>query len=139
MKTIANCKPSEFLKQTNLLRKAVEKWMKNTDIINIRKKVPVFTVIPQDATQEEKDKIIEHNKKLSEEQAFKNMNEILDAALEKYPDETLEVMALCCFIEPENVDDYPISDYLNAFSEVLQSKAVISFFTSLAKWGQSVI
>ena len=57
MKTIANCKPSEFLKQTNRLRKVVERWMKDTDIINIRKRIPTFTVVPQDATQVKKKKL----------------------------------------------------------------------------------
>ena len=139
MKTIANCKPSEFLKQTNRLRKVVERWMKDTDIINIRKRIPTFTVVPQDATQAEKEKIVQDNKNLSEKQAIENMNAILDAVLEQYPDETLEIMALCCFVEPEHVDDYPMTDYLNAFTEILQNNAVISFFTSLARLGQNAI
>ena len=139
MKTIANCKPSEFLKQTNRLRKSAEKWMRDTDIVNIRKRIPKFTTVPSDATQEQKEKIFHENKILSEKQALENMNAILDAALEQYPDETLEIMALCCFIEPERVDDYPITDYLNAFAEILQNQAVISFFTSLAKLGQNAI
>ena len=40
MKNLANCKPSEFLVQTNKIRKSVEKWLKITDIMNIRKVVP---------------------------------------------------------------------------------------------------
>lgn len=137
MKTIANCKPSEFLRQTNRLRKSAEKWMKDTDIINIRKRIPKFITVPPDATQEQKEEIFRGNKALEAEQAIKNMNAILDAALEQYPDETLEIMALCCFVEPEHVDDYPMTDYLNAFTEILQNNAVISFFTSLARLGQN--
>lgn len=137
MKNIANCKPSEFLKQTNRLRKAAARWMQNTDIINIRKRVPTFTTVPPDATQEQKEEIFRANKELESQQMIKNMNAILDAALEEYPDETLEIMALCCFVEPEHVDDYNISDYLGAFSEILQNSAVISFFTSLARLGQN--
>lgn len=138
MKTIATCKPSEFLKQTNRLRKAAAKWMQDTDIINIRKRIPIFDVVPPDATQEEKEKIFRKNKELSEKQAIENVNAILDAALENYPDETLEILALCCFVEPEHVDDYEVTDYLNAFTELLQNNAVISFFTSLARLGQTV-
>ena len=137
MKTIANCKPSEFLKQTNRLRKAVEKWMKHTDIINIRKRIPIFTPIPPNADEAEKEKILKYNESLKVTQAFENMNAILDAALDQYPDETLEILALCCFVEPENVDDYLITDYLNAFAEILHNQAVVSFFTSLAKLGQN--
>ena len=36
-----------------------------------------------------------------------------------------------CFIEPENVDDYPVSFYLEAFTELMNDKAVLGFFTSL--------
>ena len=139
MKTIANCKPSEFLRQTNRLRKSAEKWMKDTDIINIRKRIPIFTKVPPDATQEEREKINRENEALKTEQAIKNMNAILDAALEQYPDETLEILALCCFVEPEDVDNYNVADYLNAFTEILQNGAVISFFTSLARLGQNAI
>lgn len=139
MKTIANCKPSEFLRQTNRLRKSAEKWMKDTDIINIRKRIPIFTTVPPDATQEEREKINRENEALKTEQAIKNMNAILDAALEQYPDETLEILALCCFVEPEDVDNYNVADYLNAFTEILQNGAVISFFTSLARLGQNAI
>lgn len=139
MKNIANCKPSEFLKQTNRLRKAAARWMQNTDIINIRKRVPTFTTVPPDATREQKEEIFRANKELESQQMIKNMNAILDAALEEYPDETLEILALCCFVEPEHVDDYNISDYLGAFSEILQNSAVISFFTSLARLGQNAI
>lgn len=137
MKTIANCKPSEFLRQTNRLRKSAEKWMRDTDIINIRKRIPVYTTVPPDATQEQKEEIVRANKKLTEEQMIKNANAILDAVLEEHPDETLEILALCCFVEPEHVDDYSIADYLNAFTEILQNGAVISFFTSLVRLGQS--
>lgn len=139
MKTIANCKPSEFLQQTNRLRKVVAKWMQDTDIINIRKRIPVFTSVPPDATQEQKEEIVQKNKELAEQQGIKNLNAILDAALEQYPEETLEVLALCCFVEPEHVDDYMVSDYLNAFTEILQNGAVVSFFTSLARLGQNAI
>lgn len=139
MKTIADCKPSEFLRQTNRLRKSAEKWMKSTDIINIRKRIPAFVTVPPDATQEEKDRINRENETLKAEQAIKNMNAILDSALEEYPDETLEILALCCFVEPEHVDDYPITDYLQAFAEILQNSAVLSFFTSLARLGQNAI
>ena len=30
-KSIANCKPSEFLRQTNAIRHYVEKWMKDVE------------------------------------------------------------------------------------------------------------
>ena len=40
MKNLANCKPSEFLVQTNRIRKSVENWLTVTDILNIRRNQP---------------------------------------------------------------------------------------------------
>lgn len=124
MKNLANCKPSEFLKQTNRLRRSVQKWLTDTDIMNIRKRLP-----------DGLDKITdpEEHKRLMNEQAKSNMAAILDAAMEDHPDETLELLALMCFVEPENVDDYTITDYMTALNELLNSQAVIGFFTSLTQ------
>ena len=121
MKNLANCKPSEFLVQTNKIRKSVEKWLKLTDIANIRKAVP----------PEKEGQTREERKKELEKQAQKNLSKMLDSVLEKHPVETLEVIALMCFIEPDNVDDYPVSFYLEAFTELMNDKAVLGFFTSL--------
>jgi hypothetical protein len=132
LKTLANCKPSEFLRQTNRIKKSVEKWLTDTDIMNIRKRLPALEAVPIEASVEERAEIVGRNKKAREEQAKRNVSVMLDAILEEHPDETLEVLALCCFVEPENVDDHPMSDYLDAFNSLINDKAVIGFFTSLA-------
>jgi hypothetical protein len=138
LKTLATCKPSEFFKQTNRIKKSAEKWLTDTDILNIRKRIPTFEAVPIDATEEERSAINERNKKLHLEQAKKNISAMLDAILEDHPDETLELLALCCFVEPENIDDYTVSDYLTAFNTLISDSAVIGFFTSLASLGQIV-
>ena len=71
------------------------------------------------------------------EQAKKNLSAMLDAVLEKYPNGTLEVLGLCCFIEPEDVDNHEVSEYLTAFTEIINNEAVLGFFTSLIKLGQT--
>ena len=121
MKNLANCKPSEFLRQTNKIRKSVSKWLTDTDVMNIRKRLPS---LPDDVTDEQK-------KELMEEQAKENANAILDAVLEDHPDETLELLALLCFVEPENVDDYTVTEYLESFNELMGNKAVWGFFGQL--------
>ena len=121
MKNLANCKPSEFLKQTNVIRKSVSKWLTDTDIMNIRKRMPN---IPDEATEEEK-------KLATEKQARENFNAILDAILEEHPDETLEVLAQMCFVEPKDVDNHEVTEYLESFHELMNNKAVLNFFTSL--------
>ena len=136
LKTLATCKPTEFLRQTNRIKKSVEKWLTDTDILNIRKRVAVLEMIPQGASDEERKAIFERNKKLTEEQAKKNISAMLDAILDEHPEETLEVLALCCFVEPDHIDDYTVSDYLDAFNSLINDKAVVNFFTSLASLGQ---
>ena len=128
-KTLATCKPSEFLRQTNRVRKSVEKWLTATDILNLRKQAPV---IAADASKEERDMAIA-------EQMRKNLSRILDAILDEHPDETLELLALLCFIEPEDADDYEVAEYLNAFTLLVSNKTVLDFFTSLAQLGQTGI
>ena len=79
VKNIANCKPSEFLKQTNAIRHYVAKWCELTKVMEIRKHLPD---IPEGAPKEEKDRLIK-------EQNFKNFSDMLDRALDEYPEETL--------------------------------------------------
>lgn len=139
LKTLATCKPSEFLRQTNKIKRSVEKWLTDTDILNIRKRMPTFEMVPQDASDTEKQIIFDKNKKLAQEQASKNISAMLDAILEDHPDETLEVLALCCFVEPEHVDDYKVTDYLTAVNSLINDSAVLDFFTSLALLGRKHI
>ena len=123
MKNLANCKPSEFLKQTNKIRKSVSKWLADTDVMNIRKRQPS---IPEGASDEERRKLIE-------EQVVKNLNAMFDAVLDEHPDETLELLALLCFVEPKDIDKHPITEYLDSFSELISNSSVIGFFTSLTQ------
>ena len=123
MKNLANCKPSEFLRQTNKIRKSVDKWLKLTDIKNIRKNVPE---IPSDLSTEEK-------QELMFEQGKKNLNAMLENILEVHPDETLELLALLCFVEPEDVDNHTVTEYLSSFNEIINNKEVIDFFGSLMR------
>lgn len=135
MKNLATCKPSEFLRQTNRIKKSVEKWLTDTDVMNIRKNVAKPALITPDMTDEQKRAALDDFRRRQTEQAKENLSRILDAVLEEHPDETLEVLALLCFVEPENVDDYPIADYLTAVTEMVTNEAVVGFFTSLARLG----
>ena len=127
-KRLANCKPSEFLKQTNAIRHYVEKWLKDIKFADIRKRLPA---IPEGATEEEK-------KELIAEQSRKNFSEMLDSALEQHPEETLGVLALCCFIPVEQADEQPMEFYVDAIADLMESEAVMRFFTSLVKLGLRV-
>ena len=126
MKNLANCKPSEFLVQTNKIRKSVSKWLQATQIMEIRKRAPQLR---DDMTKDER-------KAAMEAQAKKNLTDMFDAMLDEHPQETLELIALLCFVEPEDIDNYPISEYIKSVSELISDEAVLGFFTSLMQLGQ---
>ena len=139
MKNLATCKPSEFLKQTLRIKRLVEKWLTSEDIAEIRKRLPKKEAILNTMTKEEQGEVLLRNQKATKEQAMKNFMDILDIMLDKKFDETLAVIALSCFVEPENVDDYTIDDYLGSLSDMLENKNVIRFFASVAHLGQTNI
>lgn len=135
MKNLANCTPREFFKQTYRIKKSVEKWLELTDVLNIRKNMP--TMIPvKNLEGEAKQRAQEENKKLVRNQIKKNLLDILDKVMDEYADETIEILALCCFVEPEDADNHSMSEYLNALGDLIADEGVINFFTSLAQLDQ---
>lgn len=139
-KNLVTCKPTEFLRQTNRIRKSAEKWMKATNVIEIRKRKPEgLQTIYKDMPKEEVMEISRRNAKLIAEQSRVNLRDILTAAMEDHPDETLELLALACFVEPEDIDNHRVSFYLANLSDILADEDVLSFFTSLAQLEQTGI
>lgn len=134
MKNLANCKPSEFLSQTSKIRKSVEKWLELTDIINIRKRMPIgMPEITADLSKDELEAVNEKRRQMLLKKAKENLSAILDACLDDYPNETLEILALCCFVNPEDVDNYEMKDFLNAALDMIEDETVIRFFTLLMR------
>ena len=134
MKNLANCKPSEFLAQTFKIKKSVKEWLDVTEILTIRQNTP--DLIPLDGLEgERKEEAIALNQKAKSEQFKENLNTILDKMLDENAEKTLEVLALCCFVEPENVDNYPMSEYIKNITELFNDESVMNFFTSLAQLG----
>lgn len=135
MKNLANCTPREFLKQTYRIKKSAEKWLELTDILNIRKNMP--TLIPvKNLEGEAREKAQAENKKLLSKQITKNLMDIMDKILDEHADETIEILSLCCFVEPEDADNHTMSEYLASLGELLADEGVMSFFTSLAQLEQ---
>lgn len=133
-KNLVTCKPTEFLKQTSRIRKSAEKWMKVTGIMDIRARKPEgLRTISKNMSDDERAEAIAENKRLIAEQSRKNLNDIITSAIDEYPDETLEILALACFVEPEHVNDHKVSFYLANLSDILADEDVLSFFTSLAR------
>lgn len=127
------------MKQTVKIKKAVSEWLTITDIKSIVKKVAPQELIPADATDVEKMAIVSANMAKRREQFVKNISEAFDVVMEEYPEETLEILALCCFIEPEKANEVKVSDYLKAFNGLITDKDTIDFFISLAQLGNRTI
>lgn len=125
MKNLANCTPREFLRQTNRIRKAAAAWLDATKILEIRKNLPT---IDKDAPQDEQRAAVA-------QQIRRNASEILDSILDSHPDETAELLGLCCFIEPQDLDNHPMSELIGAVGEMLGNSEIVGFFTSLARLG----
>ena len=128
MKNLANCGPREFMRQTAKIRHAVEKWLKLTDVLNIRDKLPK---IADDLPADERDKAFT-------ERGKQVISMALDAIMDEHPDETVDLLALCCFIDPEKADDYPMSDYLGAITEMVNNEDVVRFCTSLMRLARTL-
>lgn len=139
MKTLASCKPSEFLRQTNRIKRSAEKWVKTTRIMELRADAPELEKVPEDAPLDEREAITKRNEELIRSKGLENFSKMFDSVFEDHPEETLELLALCCFVEPKDVDDYPVSEYLKAFTSLLNDEAVIGFFTSLVSLAQTNI
>jgi hypothetical protein len=124
MRTIANLNGVEFLRAINRTRHAVEKLMKVTDVLGIWKKNPTFK---GDETPEEMHE-------MQRAQIKKNLNDILDALLEKHPEETFEcIMALCVRDEGEPEPD-GIELIMAAFN-LISDERVLNFLLQLGKSG----
>lgn len=136
MKNLANCKPSEFLAQTFKIKKSLQEWLDVTKLMEIRKNKPQGLINLDGLSGEERENAIKENKKKAQDQLKKNLADILDKMLNENAEKTLEVLALCCFVDPTDVDNYPMSDYLDSLGELISDKGVLNFFSSLVQLGQ---
>lgn len=135
MKNLANCTPTEFLTQTNKIRKSVHSWLKLTDLMNIRQKRPKLTPLTNEMTDDERAQVILDNKEAMKEQARENFSLMLDKMLDDYPEQTLEVIGLINFIEKSELDNYKMVDLMANTLEMLEDEAVMGFFGLLMRLG----
>lgn len=137
MKNLATCKPSEFVAQTAKIRTAVANFLDVNEFFKIKNSRPVYRFIPDNATPEQKSQLILENAEIKRDHAVKSFNLLLDNMLSKHPKETLEILALCCFVDPSEVDEHPMDEYFDCLMDILQSKTVMRFFSLLAQLDQS--
>ena len=133
MKNLANCNGVEFLRQSNKIRHALKDWLKKTKVLEIRKHQPVLVEVSDSMTPEAKEKALEENEKRWREQSRQNISDMLDVCLEENAEETLKIIGMMCFIEPEDAENQKATELLANFAEMLADKDVMSFFSSLMK------
>ncbi len=121
-KNLTNCNLKEFMIQTRLIKHHVEKWLTETDIMNIRKNLPE---IPEDATDEERAEILK-------KQGMENASKMFDAIFDDHPDDTVLLIALLCFVPFSEIEDHPMTYYMESITEMLNDNKVWDFFISLA-------
>lgn len=129
MKNLSNCKPSEFLAQTIKIKNLVKDWLDSTKILEIRKNTP--KIDPKLSKEERTKKIVD--------QSLKNWSDMLDKMFVDNAEKTLALIALVNFVDPENVDDHEMGEYLESIGSLLSDSRVISFFTSLVRLNQQNI
>lgn len=134
MKNLANCKPSEFIAQTVKIKKVVSVWLDEINFAEIKSREVELKTLPnpQIASAEERAEIIKENAALLKKKAMENASELFDNAFEKYPEDTIKVLALACFIEPADADNHTMAEYLGCFTEMMNCKEVKDFFILLA-------
>lgn len=133
------CVPTEFIKQTVKIRKVAEKWLKTTGIIEIIRKEANLIKIYDDMSEEEKKEAIAKNEESSKALVKEKALGLFDAAFEKDPDGTLELLALSCFTDPKDVDSHTMAEYFEALDEMANDKNVINFFISFIQLGHMSI
>ena len=119
MKHIANCTNTEFLKQVQAVRGPFKAWLEKTGIPAIRARRPEgYDAMTED---EQREALLE--------QARVNTPEIIDAALSRDFDGTVDLLCLVTFTDPADFDAHTIAEYIQAVNEILRDPGVRDFFT----------
>lgn len=128
MKTLANCSPVDFLRQTNKIRHAAAGFMKETGVLELRKRRPELTGKETDAEK----------RAALDKQARQNLSDMADLLMDANAEKTAELLGMLCFMEPEDVANANGIDFLTPASELISSRPVIDFLLSLARLEQTI-
>lgn len=121
MKTLNNCTPREFMRQLSRIREASRSWLDLTQLQQLRRRMP-----PARAYKDDNERIA-----AVMTQWRTNIKDMLNAALMEHPDETIELLGLLCFIEPEDLDNHEMSELFAGFMDVLNNDKLLELFTVL--------
>ena len=128
MKTLANCSPTEFLRQTNKIRHECSGFLKKSGVLEIRKRQPELT------GKETEEELKEKNMA----QVKKNLDAMLDVLLDTNAEGAAEMLRLMCIFEPGEEETLTGMELLRVGMDVLSDKAVIDFLLFLMKSAQTI-
>ena len=120
-KTIANCTVEEFLPQAYKIVAEVKRLFEDKKIKAIRAKAPKFS-----GTE-----TLEEQEKIKEEQGAKNLEEILRVIMVEEPKKMARLLALICFVDEKEMQEYSGIDLMLPVFDVLANPQIINFFTRL--------
>lgn len=123
MKTLANCTPVEFLRQTNKIRHAVSDLFGAAGIAEIRKNLPEMTGDETDAEKKEK----------FQKQGAQNFSKILDALLDTNAEATAALLGMMCFRDPKDMENDTGMEYIEAALALFESNPVKDFLLTLVQ------
>lgn len=136
MKNLAKATPTEFMTQTAKMAKCLEKWIEVIDLDGLKKKYMVEPIsFPEGMSKEDKIKAYADYKREVSKKALGFALSIIETMFAEHPQETGEILALSCFVEPEEFETYQIRDYMREISDLLTDECVVGFFTSLVQSG----
>ena len=122
MKTLANCKATEFLTQTNKIRHEIAEFYSAIGIAALKQK---FAALAEKAGSDEETERLRKG----------YISELLDSALEINAEATVRVIGLAAFKTPEEAEDMTATELLEVFSQIIGCKPVIDFFINAVKSG----
>ena len=120
-KTIANCPVEEFLPQAYKIVAEFKRLSEDKKIKAIRAKAPKFS-----GTE-----TLEEQEKIEEEQGAKNLEEILRVVMVEEPKKMARLLALICFVDEKEMQEYSGIDLMLPVFDVLAKPQIINFFTRL--------
>ena len=121
MKTLTNCKPREFMRQVARIKTAAAAWLDMTRLLELRRRMPPRQEYADD----------EARRQAVMDQWRANIKDMVDAMLVDHPEETLELLGLICFIEPEELDEHPMSELYEGLMAVLKDDNLVDLFTAM--------
>ena len=121
MKNLTNCKPREFMRQLARIRAATTAWLDVTRLLELRRRMPPRQEYADD----------EARRRAVMDQWRANIKDMVDALLVEHPEETVELLGLLCFIEPEELDDHPMTELYAGLMAVLKDDNLMDLFTTM--------